>query len=284
MELEQKQLEKIVQILEYFIDKKTLEERYNVKIPNLQNLPDCCESLSDLDQKKGCDANVELKEKLSKILSGQEQGQETKEKIADWIISDWGGISKLKDGTDRAKKVSEILKNSSDEKALEDDVNKLNLSDRIPTISKVLSFISPEKYAICDSRVIFSLNWLLFLSETDNLIKFSELSTRNNIIKSYSLKFLLEKLSLKPETELKQYSDYLDAIRKITAELHRSPKKTSSKDKDWKLYDTEMLLFSLAADLEYGLPFLIRELILNNASKHSINEKLKEILTSKNAL
>ena len=269
MELEQSQLKKIVCILNYFIKLESLENRYKVKIPDL---PDFCENTS-FNQKEDYTSNVNLKKVLSEKFNTLEQ--EKKERLADWIISDWGGIPKLRKTTKRKEKVLEILKNSSSKPKIKEIVLELKLPDSISTISKILSFISPEEYAICDARVIFSLNWLLFLSREDSFIQFYELSTRNTILKSYNILFLLNKLNLLSVKKETEYLQYLNVMNQISAELKKS-------FTEWELYDTEMLLFVLANDLEKGFPFLIRELILNITENSLIDKKMKEFLDCNN--
>ncbi len=77
-------------------------------------------------------------------------------KIAQWIIGDWGGITR---GTDDRLKA--CLK-KAEEAALSDRQIPF---DRIASWSKYLAFKYPERFAIYDARVIYSLNWLLFTVE-----------------------------------------------------------------------------------------------------------------------
>ena len=111
---------------------------------------------------------------------------------------------------------------------------------------------------ICDSRVIFSLNWLLFITgPKEQFVQFSKLEPRNKTCEIYSLSYLLEKYNLQPAEEKTQYKEFIEVIKALTDKLKEK------QGDDWKIYCTEMLLFQIADDLEYGIPCLVRELLLN---------------------
>lgn len=149
--------------------------------------------------------------------------------------------------------------------------------DYISSRSKVLSFLNPKKYVICDSRVIFSLNWLLFITRTEeHFVQFSKLEPRNKTCKAYSLSYLLEKYKLQPAEEKTQYGEFIEVIKDLTDELKEK------QGDDWKIYCTEMLLFQIADDLEYGIPCLVRELLLNKDAVNNFSyENAIELLKSK---
>lgn len=69
---------------------------------------------------------------------------ETKRQLDEWIVCSWGGISTHKDF-----------------KSIYDLKNR-RLYDRISSWSKILSFENIETEIIYDSRVIYSLNWLIY--------------------------------------------------------------------------------------------------------------------------
>ncbi|WP_296025184.1 hypothetical protein [uncultured Treponema sp.] len=141
--------------------------------------------------------------------------------------------------------------------------------------------MKPEKYVICDSRVIFSLNWLLFIARTEEqFVQFSKLEPRNKTCKAYSLSYLLEKYNLQPAEEKTQYNDFIKVIEDLTVKLKEKLKEKQGDD--WKIYCTEMLLFQIADDLEYGIPCLIRELLLNKDAVNNFSSKNAfELLKSK---
>ena len=68
-----------------------------------------------------------------------------------WIIRDWGGIK-----TGKNEDTLELIKTSLSQKEFQ--------FKRIASSSKIASFMYPDRYAIYDSRVAYTLNWII-LSE-----------------------------------------------------------------------------------------------------------------------
>lgn len=122
--------------------------------------------------------NIRLKEVLKKYFSN-EKGRNRK--LSKWIINDWGGITNVNDFEKYISDVEQFYTNKS-------EIDKIRLTDSISSRSKVLSFLSPEDYVICDSRNIFALNWLLFFVQYDEttLQLFTPLSGRNATLNKYS--------------------------------------------------------------------------------------------------
>ena len=256
-DIEKGQIQNIAKILKCFLSKKGgLEGWYDVKVPEL---PSCCSELKDKikNTKTLYEKNILLKRELGKWL--RKASDDKKTKIAKWIVDDWGGIA-LKDGTPVLNDILDDIRRGYEKNF------DIRISDRIASRSKVLSFLNPKNYAICDSRVIFSLNWLLFLTRNGNsYCAFQILEPRNKILKSYSLRFLLEKHSeLGNAQTYHTYSEFCAFMKELTNEI-------SETESNWKLYNTEMLLFAIADDLEAGIPFLIRELFISAASLQNIN-------------
>ena len=105
---------------------------------------------------------------------------------------------------------------------------------------QVLSFLYPKTCVICDSRVVFTLNRLLEItSDNMNAIYIKPLSSKN-IILSDAIKNMNERIKKQENiTLINLYSDFCESIKLITTFLN---------EKEWKLYKTEMLLFTLAND------------------------------------
>lgn len=101
------------------------------------------------------DANIRLHHGVSSILEKLEG--KGKYELFLWIIEDWGGIRRGNPQT-----VTSWLKSfpSFEEKEISNFI-KAQGNTRISSWSKILSFISPEKYAIYDSRTAFSANFVL---------------------------------------------------------------------------------------------------------------------------
>ena len=169
--------------------------------------------------------------------------------ICNWIVRDWGGIYGFKDDNpyDRVLKFKKEVENFS--------VNDV----AIASMSKILSFIEPQKYAIFDSRAAYTLNWLI--SKFDAADKFFNLPQgRNTKMNAFDINTLihLKKVSMFNIKDIDKLN-----ISKIDKEIYIPHKKTypvfteliqviSSKlwvgDKERQRYPyyTEMILFSIS--------------------------------------
>lgn len=93
--------------------------------------------------------NIRLKNIMCLQLNAQLNDRQT-EKLYNWIVKEWGGLkntSNIKDKVVRALGDIELKKQCD--------------FDNISSVSKVLSFIDPSKYIIYDTRVAYTLNWIL---------------------------------------------------------------------------------------------------------------------------
>ena len=119
--------------------------------------------------------------------------------------------------------------------------------------SKVLSFLAPNEYVICDSQNIFALNWLFFFAQLggDKIHLFTPLPSKNKIIIKYNFEtiayvFFEKEIAYTFTT----YSEYCSLIKNLTKKLGFK-----------KIYETEMLLFSISVDKESGIPAFVKEKI-----------------------
>lgn len=202
-------------------------------------------------QDSSYEKNLQLKEILQRYFSAEKGGDNAQnKKLVDWIINDWGGIHSLKD----FGKINIDIKNFYDKnQSGKDKINDLKLSDSISSQSKVLSFLSPDEYVICDSRNIFALNWVLFFAQLDydKIHLFKPLSGRNQIMPKYNLETLANLVFEKEiEYTFTTYSDFCWLIKDLTKKLGFK-----------KIYETEMMLFSISVDKEHGIPAFVKEKI-----------------------
>ena len=102
---------------------------------------------------------------------------ENKESTYEWIVKNWGGIKTGKDENLTASIAGAI-------KTHHDNDGKFEFS-RIASWSKALAFQYPERRAIYDVRVIYSLNWLLF-KEGHSGKFFPASEGRNSLINFFS--------------------------------------------------------------------------------------------------
>lgn len=202
--------------------------------------------------------NLQLKEILQKYFSSENGGvNEENQKLSEWIIKEWGGVHSVKD----FDKINNDIKNFYDKnQSGKEKLDEIKLSDSISLRSKVLSFLAPDEYVICDSQNIFALNWLLFFAQLDSIFAqlggdkihlFTPLPSKNKIIINYNFETIAYVFFEKEITyTFTTYSEYCCLIKNLTKKLGFK-----------KIYETEMLLFSISVDKEHGIPAFVKEKI-----------------------
>ena len=214
-------MDKLILKLRDLAAKNPLEERFNWEIPE-QGCPiEIPEGISSAYSK-----NVFLKENLHKVLALNNL------KNYYWIIQEWGGISalSLKDSNDR--RIQKFFTELTAKKLSSDSFGCIS------SLSKVAAFSNPAEYAIYDSRVIYSLNWLIF-NYASSAELYPQPVSRNSIITEYDpqtiYKLTGKKFTVKEKN--KAYFDYCDFLKKVTPMVY---------GKTGKIYMLEMLLFIVA--------------------------------------
>lgn len=265
-------VDKIVKYLERY--KNKLPELYiwNAKIHKLIDLNVLTKTqIRYLNGLSPYNKEIHLKTLVGiKLKGAKENNLELFESLCLWIIKDWGGIGGAKD-IETIKSVNAFL-------------NQENPSyNRIASTSKVGSYLNPGKYIIYDSRVAYSLNWIL-LSENAGQFFFPIPEGRNSRMSAFDLHVLirLKNISnyrfhaLESKTQrlfikncdknvfIPEKSAYIELIKLIKL-IHDELWKYDAEKSD-KLYFTEMLLFSIA-DKEVFLEITQKlALIVNNQS------------------
>lgn len=151
-----------------------------------------------------------------------------------WAINDWGGIGAFKKNEKNDAKIKSFL----------DELEKRRLTrnsfECISSLSKVASFINPEKYAIYDSRAIYSLNWLLF-NHTSTAELFPQPIGRNAKMSEYDMQtiFRLTKRSPCYKSHKDAYHQYCDLLNSLSIQVF---------GENSKPYNMEMLLFMVAPE------------------------------------
>ena len=170
--------------------------------------------------------NIFLKENLHKIIN-----EKNFENIAYWIINSWGGIP-LKENENNINRLKKF-KNKLDKNIENLTKDEFNI---ISSLSKIASFYHPEKYTIYDSRVIYSLNWLIFKNNLE-INYFPQPASRNSVMIEYDQKtiFNLSKRKIKYFSYSDAYFEYCKLINEISKNVN-----------DIKNYQIEMFLFSIA--------------------------------------
>lgn len=200
-----------------------------------------------ISEKNMFERNVILKKMLYTILSAT-NSPETKKMIFKWIVYNWGGINVK----DIDKLYSAVVKFSNYDKGSQ----KLAF-DSIASVTKILSFMHPEKYIIYDARVAYSMNWILLKTGASKMffpmpdsrnskLNAIDISTliRLSKIYNYSGKIGTNRMISNSDKEVfiqksMAYITLCDLIMKINKRLWEDDRRK------YPFY-TEMLIFSLA--------------------------------------
>lgn len=200
---------------------------YDAKIINCP-----CVMIQDaIDNFNGCSFKKNLK--LKELLSGYLNGSFDNRELNFWIIRIWGGIGRFKESEDNQLKIKSFGN---------DLLNNKNVTiSTIASLSKVASFVNPQKYFIYDSRALFSLNWLLFVS--DSCEYFFKPSGRNKNLGKYDLASIINEetgIAIPRSISIETYLNYCYLINELYDEVFKEDKNNRQP------YKMEMLLFQIA--------------------------------------
>lgn len=225
--------------IDKLVEHETITEKQLIEIKKLES------------EKKFYEKELQLKkivgQKLKETLN---TNQMLFDKLCLWIIKDWGGILTAKD-SDTIKLIDNFLKHDKPE------------FNRIASASKVGAYLFPSKNIIYDSRVAYSLNWII-LSENAGQKYFPIPEGRNSKMLAFDLNVLIRLKNISVyqpnETSLLDNKLYIKNSDKqlfidkkeAYSELNQLVKNINKKlwkgdiEKEQNLYFTEMLLFSIA--------------------------------------
>lgn len=149
-----------------------------------------------------------------------------------WLIKKWGKIGSFKENKKNDLRIKRFVNELAKGELTRDSFNCIS------SFSKIASFREPDKYVIYDSRVIYSLNWLL-LNYTNIVRLFPQPIGRSTSLSKYDMQTIF-RLS-KKEFEFREYQtafhEYCSMIRKLSPEVF---------GRNSKPYKLEMLLFMIA--------------------------------------
>ncbi len=227
--------------------------QWNANISRLENLHVLTkEQIEEISNLSPYHKELRIKQTVNKKLNDLYQKTDKKAfyDLSLWVIKDWGGILTAKD------------QNTID--LIDTFLNSEKPSyNRIASSSKVGSFMYPEKYIIYDSRVAYSLNWII-LAETSSSFFFPIPEGRNSKMRAFDLGVLIRLKNIEhyqsqtvKERDNRQFINQKDKQLYIPEseaykELNQLIKQISHKlwadneDKKNMLFYTEMLLFSIA--------------------------------------
>lgn len=244
--------DKIVAYLErYKSDLPTLY-KWNAKIERLVELGVLSEKqVAEINSLSNYEKELQLKKIVGQKLNiTLKTNKDLFDNLCLWVIKDWGGIITANDN-DTIKLIEVFLKQDKP------DFN------RIASSSKVGAYLFPDKNIIYDSRVAYSLNWII-LSENAGQQYFPIPEGRNSKMAAFDLNVLirLKNISIYQPKNIEQLDHKLyinNADKKLFInkkdayfEMNNLIKNINEKlwsgniEKEQNLYYTEMLLFSIA--------------------------------------
>lgn len=172
-------IEKIVQYLDKYKSELPNLYNWNAKIERLVELETLTkEQISVINQLSPYEKELQLKKIVGQKLNETLITNKTLfNQLCLWVIKDWGGIITANDN-DTIKLI---------EKFLNQDKPDFN---RIASSSKVGAYLFPNKNIIYDSRVTYSLNWII-LSENAGRQFFPIPEGRNSKMSAFDLNVLI---------------------------------------------------------------------------------------------
>ena len=191
------------------------------------DIPNNCPITIPGDYDSGYRKNIYLKENFKETILKDETL-----KSHYWAIQDWGGIGSFKKNNKNDNRIRTFLRE------LEKNSLTRNTFECISSLSKVASFINPEKYAIYDSRAIYTLNWLLF-NHSSSAELFPQPIGRSAELSKYDMQtiFRLTKRPLNYRSHKVAFHQYCELLGELTPQVFGDNSKP---------YKVEMLLFMVA--------------------------------------
>mgnify|MGYP001430979987 CR=1 FL=1 len=253
-------MRKVIQKLKEYGNQINLKSRFAYGFDISDELFEHSESKTLSNEINPYDQNVKLKW----ILNKKYKKTPISNSIDFWIINNWGGIRGFKSNERNIEKIRKF-KNQIHKRRL-----SLDSFSTISSLSKLSSFIDPDNFVIYDSRVIYTLNWLILTNENNEGLKekyYPMPSGRNKIISDFDMKTIVNVFHISEYIEKKElyvsqqqaYFDFCDFIKVASKEVYGA---------EAKPYELEMLLFTLAdAEIFNDLQEKIKITIANKINK-----------------
>jgi len=244
------EIDKIVSYLNQY--KNQLSEYYNWNVNTDKLVELKVFSKSELEKVKSenpFEKEIILKKRICLKLNDFLNNSKTDfNNLSLWIIKNWGGINSPNDA-----KTLKLIDNYLN--------NGIIKFERIASLSKVLAYLKPKEFIIYDSRVAYSLNWILLTSgikskffpipegRNSKMIAFDmNVLIRMNDISSYKVnneKEFKNRLFIS-KIDKKVFLPKNDAYFELNKTISQISKKLWNNEKSEYLYYTEMLLFAIA--------------------------------------
>ena len=231
-------MKNVIEKLKNFSNQIDLKERFDLNF----DINDKIFSSKETEKLSTDNNPFEQNVRLKWILSEKYKTNTEQNFIDFWIVNNWGGIRGFKPNERNVEKVRRF------KKQLEKRKLSLDCFSTISSLSKISSFIDPKNFVIYDSRVIYTLNWLILTCENQNGFKkkyFPMPSGRNKIIANFDMNTIVNISHISEyveNTELyvsqqNAYFQFCDFIKTNTELIY---------GENSKPYELEMLLFTLA--------------------------------------
>lgn len=230
-------MQQVIEKLKLYSNQIDFEKRFDYRFDTSDSIFNLAEKQRLSNEQNLFEQNVSLKwilkEKYEKIVDST---------LLDfWIINDWGGIRGFKPNERNIEKIKKF-KNQLDKQRL-----SLDSFSTISSLSKLSSFVDPDKFVIYDSRVIYTLNWLILTCENQDSFKekyYPMPSGRNNVISNFDMNTILNISHISEYAQKRSlfiskqeaYFYYCNFIKEATREIF---------GKNAKPYHLEILLFVL---------------------------------------
>lgn len=201
-------------------------------------------SLSEKEKFLNCKNSFEKNILLKWVLNNKYNEFENNYDLDFWIINNWGGIRGFKKNERNIEKINKFKNQIKTTKLTLDSFSTIS------SLSKIASFINPNEFVIYDSRVIYTLNWLILTCENQNALnmKYFPIPTgRNKIVSDFDMNTILNLSHLSEYKKTKIFYDYQEAYHKYCDFIKQNHLSICG-DKS-KPFELELLLFALA-DIE----------------------------------
>lgn len=231
-------MKNVIEKLKNFSNQIDLKERFDFNF----DINDEIFSSKETEKLSTDNNPFEQNVRLKWILSEKYKTNTEQNFIDFWIVNNWGGIRGFKPNERNIEKVRRF------KKQLEKRKLSLDCFSTISSLSKISSFIDPENFVIYDSRVIYTLNWLILTCENQNGFKkkyFPMPSGRNKIIANFDMNTIVNishiseyventELYVSQQNAYFQFCDFIKTNKELIYGENSKP------------YELEMLLFTLA--------------------------------------
>lgn len=191
------------------------------------DIPSNCPITIPKECNSGYLKNIYLKENFKETISGDKTlGSHY------WAVQDWGGIGSFKKKDTNNIRIENFLRE------LEKNSLTRNTFKCISSLSKIASFIDPDKYSIYDSRAIYTLNWLIF-NHSNSTELFPQPIGRSAELSKYDMQtiFRLSKHQFSYISHNVAFHQYCALLNKLASQIFGEGSKP---------YKVEMLLFMVA--------------------------------------